>query len=168
MLNSYFKIAYRSLLKNKIFSLINILGLGVGLSACILIFEYISFEFSFDKFHTSADRIYRVVNDRYQNGKQTQHSTYSYPAITPIMAQDYPEIEAYTRILEPFGETLIKKQTTEFLLATKVFSLTRTFLRFLIFIYLSEKGNQPFAKNNQRFCQNESQRSIFHLMIYLK
>lgn len=114
MLNSYFKIAYRTLLKNKTFSLINILGLGISLAACFLIFEYVTYEFSFDKFHTHGDRIYRVINDRYQNGKQIQHSTYSYPAIAPIMAQDYPEIEAYTRLLEPFGETLIKADNRNF------------------------------------------------------
>jgi putative ABC transport system permease protein len=115
MLNSYFKIAYRSLFKNKTFSLINILGLGISLAACILIFEYISFEFSYDKFHTNSDRIYRVINDRFQHGRQIQHSTLSYPGISPAMTKDYPEIEDYTRILVPGGETLIKTKNRIFL-----------------------------------------------------
>lgn len=108
MLTSYFKITYRSLLKHKTFSLINILGLGISLAACILIFEYVSFEFSYDKFHSGSDRIYRIINNRYQNGKQIQHSTLSYPAVSPALVKDYPEIEGYSRILIPYGDAIIK------------------------------------------------------------
>lgn len=115
MLISYLKLAYRNLLKNKTFSLINILGLGLGLAAFILIFEYLTFEFSYDKFHGNADRIYRVINDRSQNGKQIQHSTYSYPAVSPAMAKDYAEIDAYSRILVPGGDALIKTENGIFL-----------------------------------------------------
>lgn len=115
MLTYYFKIAYRSLLKNKTFTAINILGLGISLAACILIFEYVSFAFSYDTFHTSSDRIYRIINDRYQNGKSIQHSTYSYPAVSPALAKDYPEIETYSRILVPGGDALVKTDKGIFL-----------------------------------------------------
>ena len=61
MFKNYFKIAVRNLWRHKVFSFINILGLAVGISACFLIYLYVSFETSYDNFHSKADRIYRVV-----------------------------------------------------------------------------------------------------------
>lgn len=64
MLFSYFKIAWRSLSRNKIYSAINVLGLSLGISACLVIYLITHFELSYDKFHPQRDRIYRVVLDR--------------------------------------------------------------------------------------------------------
>ena len=63
MLGNYFKIAWRNLLRNKTFSFINIFGLAIGMAACLLILQYVSFELSYDSFNTKADRIYRVICD---------------------------------------------------------------------------------------------------------
>ncbi|MGY3053084.1 putative ABC transport system permease protein [Pedobacter sp. UYEF25] len=61
MLKNYIKIAWRNLVKNKIFSLINILGLSIGIAVCMMIFLFILNEYSFDNFHKNGDRIYRVM-----------------------------------------------------------------------------------------------------------
>ncbi len=98
MLRSYFTIAFRNVLKNKVFSAINIFGLGIGLAACLLIFQFVSFELSYDTFNEKLDRMYRITNDRFQNGKLIQHGTITYPTIGPTMAKDFPEIETYTRL----------------------------------------------------------------------
>ncbi len=63
MLKNYLKIAFRNLWKHRVFSLINIMGLTVGMAACFLIFLYVRFELSYDNFHTKADRIYRLRAD---------------------------------------------------------------------------------------------------------
>jgi putative ABC transport system permease protein len=107
MLRNYLIIAFRNVAKNKVFSAINIFGLSIGLTACLLIFQFVSFELSYDKFHDKFDRIYRVTNDRFQNGKLIQHGTITYPTIGPTMAKDYPEIEEYTRLM-PGGELNIR------------------------------------------------------------
>jgi len=99
MFRHYVAIAYRSVLKNKTFSAINIFGLSIGLAACLLIIQFVSYELSFDTFHENFDRTYRVTNDRFQNGNLIQHGTITYPTIGPVMAKDYPEIEAYTRLM---------------------------------------------------------------------
>lgn len=109
MLQNYWTIAFRNLIKSKVFSMINILGLGIGLAACLLIFQFVSFELSFDQFNEKLDRTYRVTNDRFQNGKLIQHGTIMYPTIGPTMARDYPEIEEYTRLM-PGGEMNIKAE----------------------------------------------------------
>jgi putative ABC transport system permease protein len=99
MLKSYLRIAIRNVLKSKIFSVINVLGLGMGLAACLLIFEFVSYELSYDTFHEKLDRTYRITNDRFQNGKLIQHGTIMYPTIGPTMAKDFPEVEEYTRLM---------------------------------------------------------------------
>jgi putative ABC transport system permease protein len=109
MLRSYLTVALRNLLKNKAFSIINIFGLGIGLAACLLIFQFVSYELSYDKFNEKLSRTYRVTNDRFQNGKLIQHGTIMYPTIGPTMAKDFAEIEEYTRIM-PGGEMNIKAE----------------------------------------------------------
>ncbi len=107
MLSNYLVIAFRNILKNKVFSGINVIGLALGLAACLFIFQFVSFEFSYDTFHSKLDRTYRVTNDRFQHGKLIQHGTIMYPTIGPTMAKDYPEIEMYTRLM-PGGAMNVK------------------------------------------------------------
>lgn len=99
MLSNYLKIALRNLWKNKFQSAILIGGLAAGMGACMLLLQYVGYELSFDRFHTKADRIYRVVNERIQEGKTIQKGTITYPTIGPAMMKDYPEIANTTRIL---------------------------------------------------------------------
>ena len=75
MFKNYFKTAWRNLIKNKVFSIINIAGLSIGITACLLILQYVGFQLSFDRFNKNAEDIYRVTNDRYQNGTLIQHGT---------------------------------------------------------------------------------------------
>ncbi|MBA4055047.1 MAG: hypothetical protein C0490_10070, partial [Marivirga sp.] len=107
MLRNYILIAFRNVRKNKVFSAINIFGLGIGLAACLLIFQFVTFELSYDKFHEKFDRTYRITNDRFQNGKLIQHGTIMYPTIGPTMAKDFPEVETYSRLM-PAGDLNIK------------------------------------------------------------
>ena len=62
MLKNYFFIAFRNFWRHKMFSLINILGLAIGISASLVIYLIVQYEFSFDKFHKDGDRIYRIVS----------------------------------------------------------------------------------------------------------
>jgi putative ABC transport system permease protein len=106
MLKNYFITAWRNLLKNKLFSIINIAGLSVGIAACLLILQYVSFQLSFDRFNKHANDIYRVTNDRYQNGKLIQHGTITYSAIGKAMQNDFPEVINHVRV-RPSGGILI-------------------------------------------------------------
>ena len=63
MLKNYFKIAFRGFLRHKIFTLINIIGLSIGVSAALVIYLIIHFDLTFDKYHKDGDRIYRVVTN---------------------------------------------------------------------------------------------------------
>ncbi|MEM8907221.1 MAG: ABC transporter permease, partial [Bacteroidota bacterium] len=98
MLKNYFKIAVRNLSRNQFHSFILFFGLSLGITACLLLMEYVNFEWSYDRFHSKADRIYRVVNTRYQNGVLSQRGTITYPTIGPTMQKDFPEVEQYSRL----------------------------------------------------------------------
>jgi len=106
MIKNYFKTAWRNLWKNKVFSLINILGLSLGMAACLLILQYVNFELGYDHFNTNASDIYRVVNDRYQNNKLIQHGTITYSGVSKAMKDDFPEVLNYTRVL-PGGDQIV-------------------------------------------------------------
>ena len=106
MFKNYFKTAWRNLAKNKIFSLINIAGLSIGMAACLLILQYVSFQLSFDQFNKNANDIYRVYNDRYQNGKLIQHGTITYSAIGKAMQDDFPEVVNHTRMISFDNEVI--------------------------------------------------------------
>jgi putative ABC transport system permease protein len=106
MIKNYFKTAWRNLRKNKIFSLINIAGLSIGMAACLLILQYVNFELSYDQFNKNVNDLYRVYNDRYQNGKLVQHGTITYSAIGKAMQDDFPEITNHARV-EPFGKVIV-------------------------------------------------------------
>ncbi len=106
MLKNYLKIAWRNLVNNKAHSLINIVGLSIGMAACLLILEFVSFELSYDRFNKNAREIYRVTNDRFQNGKLVQHGTITYSAVGPAMKADFPEVLNNTRV-EPMGSLIL-------------------------------------------------------------
>lgn len=106
MIKNYFKITFRNLWKHKSFSAINILGLAIGMAACLLILQYVSFKLSFDQFHKNTGNIYRVVNDRYQQGKLIQHGTITYSGVGRAMNDDFEEVIQNTRVA-PSGEAII-------------------------------------------------------------
>src|SRR5215216_2432478 len=100
MFQNYLKIALRNLTKRKGYSLLNILGLTIGMSCCLLIFHYISFERSYDDFIPNAKDIVRLRLDSYQKGKLAWQSATIYPAIAPTIKKDYPEVEDFCRLYD--------------------------------------------------------------------
>jgi putative ABC transport system permease protein len=96
MIWNFFKIAYRSLLRHKAHSFINIAGLAIGLAACLLIFAYVQDELSYDRFHHKADRVFRVSSNMYpSDGEPNLFNTNGWP-VGERLREDYPEVEAVT------------------------------------------------------------------------
>ncbi len=77
MLRNYFQVAIRNLTKRKGFAFINILGLAIGVACCLLIAIYVFNELSYDRFHTKADRIYRVTQTTTTLAKEESFHTLS-------------------------------------------------------------------------------------------
>jgi len=97
MLRNYVKIALRNLFRNKLYSLINLLGLAIGMAACLMIFLWVQDELSYDRFHQNAERIYRVERKFDFRDMHGQAPITSGP-YGPAMVGDYPEIENFVRL----------------------------------------------------------------------
>ena len=74
MIRNYIKIAFRGFWKHKLFTLINIIGLSIGISAALVIYLIVNFDLTFDKFHKDNDRVYRVVTDFVYSGEPFYNS----------------------------------------------------------------------------------------------
>jgi putative ABC transport system permease protein len=113
MIRNYIKTAYRSLIKNKGFTVLNVLGLSLGLASCLLIILYVVDELSYDRYNTKADRIYRV-NEDLKLGENNVHYAVCMPPLAKTLKSDFPYIENTVRI-KNVGLRHVKKGTTNIL-----------------------------------------------------
>ncbi|MFC1726565.1 ABC transporter permease [candidate division KSB1 bacterium] len=97
MLKNYLKIAFRNIKKQKTYSFINIFGLAGGIACCLLIFLFVRFELSYDKFHKNADRTYRVVLERKYPGRVRTFGLTAIP-LAETLFTDFPEVAKAVRL----------------------------------------------------------------------
>ncbi|TPN88013.1 ABC transporter permease [Aquimarina algicola] len=98
MFRNYIKIAWRNLIKSKVYSGINIMGLAIGLTAGFLILLYVNFELSYDKFHAKGDRIYRVVSDL-KTPDGVMKTDVPSCAVSPHLQEEFPEVISAVRLM---------------------------------------------------------------------
>ncbi len=108
MFKSYLKIALRNIFRQRIYSFINIIGLAIGITCCILILLFVRYELSYDKFNKTADRIYRVTREWFnEDGTSNLHLARVAPPIGPLLKNEYPQIvKEETRLLQDGGVLL--------------------------------------------------------------
>src|SRR5919202_5687566 len=97
MFRNYFKTAWRNMLRNRLNTIINVGGLTTGIACVILIVLYVHDELSYDKFFKSADNIFQV-NLEGNFGGQQFYAAASPPPVGISMKNEFPEVEAYTRV----------------------------------------------------------------------
>jgi putative ABC transport system permease protein len=125
MLKNYLTIALRNLMKYKFISFINLFGLTVGLTCCLLILNYIRHELSYDTYHPDADRIYRVTRifNNPQTGAVSLHLGTIAPPFAPLLKNDFQEIEQISRFIDfsplpaltgPFSVMLSEKMAKKY------------------------------------------------------
>ena len=100
MIKNYLKTAYRSLWKNKGFTLLNVLGLSVGLATCLLIVFYVFDELSYDKYNVNAKQIYRITEDVKLNGNHMVSAATEAPMLGALKG-NFPQIEKSARLMPP-------------------------------------------------------------------
>ena len=161
MFKNYFKTAWRNLTKNKTFSFINIAGLSIGMTACLLILQYVSFELSYDQFNKNADDIYRVVNDRYQYGKLVQHGTITYSAIGKAMQNDFPDVINHARV-EPFGKSIISTNNKK-IADQNVLAVDNSFLTMFSYPFVAGDVQTALKDPHDAVVSESSARKIFDI-----
>jgi putative ABC transport system permease protein len=98
MIKNLLLTAFRNLKKNKFFSLLNILGLAVGMAVFLLIVQYVKFERSYENFIPNRENIYRVSLTSYRNNEVISAAAENYPAVGPALKNDIPEVTGYARL----------------------------------------------------------------------
>lgn len=102
MIKNYFTVAIRKFRRQKFYSLINLFGLTIGLASVILIMLYVMDELSYDRFHSKADRIYRVVENQYYAGQPVFPVAVTPSPLGPSLAAEFADVEKATRIWTSF------------------------------------------------------------------
>ncbi|MFQ5772352.1 MAG: ABC transporter permease, partial [bacterium] len=147
MFKSYFKIAFRSLLKYKGSSFVNIIGLAVGFSCSIIIFLYLQNELTYDSYHENADRIYRISSTFVTSGEPVRFAIAS-PALGPRLKEEFPEVEEYVRIITLPQMLFVQKERDIIFYEEHVVLADPSV--FKVFTY-------EFVKGNPATCLNEPQ-----------
>jgi len=144
MFKNYFKLAYRNLFNNKIFSTINITGLSIGMAAALLIFVWVQNELSFDHYHKDAERIYRMISHIDVGQDIWNWGSVPYP-FTKVAEEEIPEIEELTKV-RTLSETILKTETGDLV---KVKNLAYADEKWLaLFDYEIAEGDLATFQNN--------------------
>jgi putative ABC transport system permease protein len=141
MIRNYFKIAWRNITRQKGYSFINITGLAIGIAACLLILQYVSFELSYENFQTNKDRIYRVQQDRYDNGKLSTQWAAGAWAVGNSFKDAIPEVEDYVKVHQ--DDAAVAEVNNQPIKIDKVFFASSSF--FNIFTYPLVAGDKRTA-----------------------
>jgi len=145
MWKNFFKVAFRNIRKNQIFSLITIAGLAIGFASAILILLFISGELSFDRFHEKGDRIYRIYVDG-RMGEQQFRGAWTSMVMGPSFTEEIPEIENFVRF-DIYNQQLIWSGKDKFIEDNFMFA-DSSFFR--IFSVKMLKGDPVTALREQR------------------
>lgn len=148
MLKSYLKTAWRFLLKNKTFSLINIVGLATGTLCCLYILLYVQDQYSYDKQHKDVKDIYRITTSLELTGDKHNSATSS-PPITPAMKNDFGEVLQFTRLVttDGFGakQHLLRYKEKSFYQQDAVY-VDSTFFDVFNFHFVSGNANKVLSE----------------------
>jgi len=156
MIKNYFKIAWRNLIKNKVYSSINMLGLAIGVSCCVLIMLFVRSEFSYDKFHSKADRIYRVWQQEKSEGQEFINTVTPLSA-APVIQSSYPEVEATCRVFAT--NPIIKVDDRSFTDVVRM--VDSTFFNVFDFELLEGDKAMPFPTTNSVVLTQETAKKYF-------
>ncbi|MBC7873655.1 MAG: ABC transporter permease, partial [Ferruginibacter sp.] len=142
MIKNLFLVALRNFRKDKWYSLLNILGLTIGITFSLFLIFYITDELNFDRYHEKADRIYRIVSHIQERDKNLNWTSTQLP-LSPTLKRDFPEVEESARLLNR-ERTLFKNGNISFY-ENKLYYADSTL--FNIFTYQFAEGNAANALN---------------------
>lgn len=109
MFRNYFKIAIRNLYKNKVFTLLNVFGLALAMTICLLIFKYVQNELSYDKFNAS-NNIYRIVYYKYVNHELKNRYARSFIPLGPKLKENFADVKEDARLFPYYGDVKVNNQ----------------------------------------------------------
>jgi putative ABC transport system permease protein len=159
MIKNYFKIAWRNMMHHKAYSGINILGLAIGIAACMLILQYVWFELSYENFQVKKDRIYRVQQDRYDNGKLSTQWAAGAFGVGNAFKDAIPEIEDYVKVVQ--NGRVTTDVNNQPLKIEKVFFAGKSFFNIFTYPLVAGDKNTALKEPNTAALSETTARRIF-------
>jgi putative ABC transport system permease protein len=161
MIKNYLRVVFRNLAKNKAFSFINIVGLAVGMAACLLILQYVSFELSYDNFNTNSARLYRINQDRYTGGKLSTQWAAGSSAAGPSFKAAFPdEIESYVKLLTT-GQQMLSHGDDK-LVIPNTFLVGADFFKIFSYPLLQGDANTALKEPSSVVLSASTAKKLFH------
>ncbi|MDT0644544.1 ABC transporter permease [Zunongwangia sp. F363] len=161
MIRNYFKIAWRNIRANKLLTVLNIVGLGIGLCVCIILFASVSKEFSFDRMYANSEDIYRV---NMQTSEEYNYETWATMpnAVGPALASDIPQVKSMTRLIkDDFGATASLKIGDENFSEKKLYLADSTVFEFFDFQFTEGSKKDAFSQPNAIVISESSRKRLF-------
>jgi len=159
MLLNYVKIAWRNAWKNKLWAIINVTSLGIGIAAVLLIFLFIEDERSFDDQHLKGQQIFRLTEIQSFPGSNTQKVAISAPGMGPALMSDYPEVKSFTRYMG-YDRLLYKRDGTALIIDMSVVVDT-AFLEIFDFELISGNATSALVEPYSIVITQETARKFF-------
>lgn len=156
MIENILKVAYRYLAKHKAYTILNIVGLAVGIAAVILIMLFVRSEWSFNKMHSQGDRIHRAWLMEHYQGEIFNNTATPIP-LAPLLAANLPEVEAATRITEISAPIIHQGNTFNY----AVTMVDSTLFEIFDFELLKGDIKNPFPSKNSMIISEETAKIFF-------
>jgi len=159
MIKNYFKIAWRNLMRHKVYSGINIFGLAIGIAACLLILQYVNYELSYENFQVNKDRIYRVQQDRYDNGKLSTQWAAGAFGVGNAFKDAIPGIEDYVKVVST--DNVTAEVQNQPLKIEEVFYASTSFFKIFTYPLISGDKATALKEPNTAALSETTARKIF-------
>jgi len=155
---NYLKIAWRNIVRQKMYSFINIFGLAAGLAISILILLWVTSELGMNRFHDHGQHLYQVAT-RHQYGKDTGLSIGSPPALGPALKNDFPEVVNAARYVPPFSGMLLRFRDK--IIREQIGTADAAFFSMFTFPFVRGSAAKPFPDLHSLVITAEAARRIF-------
>ena len=160
MLKNYLLSTLRNITKRKGFSILNVLGLSIGLAASLLILQYVKDELSFDNFHANGENIYRVKYDYYKDGQRVFECATAFNNIGPTLKADYPEVENICRLYLRYGGGIVQYNDIS-MKETNVFIADQSFLEMFSYPLVAGERHHGIERAQHRRSGRSNGKKIF-------
>ena len=157
MLRNYLLTAWRNLTKNKLYSVINIGGLALGMAVSFMLLLYVFSEFSFDKFNKNGDRLYRVLRNQPSNG-ELETSTNTPIPLGPAVSKDFPEVDQVARTYWAYDELMTYQDKA---IKLQVLPVDPAFLNMFSFEFITGNSRQALADLSSIVLTQSGAKAIF-------
>ncbi len=159
MIRNYFKIAFRSLGKQKLYAFINILGLAMGIAICLLAYLYLRHEFSYDRWYADSEEMYRINGAFNSDGVNDVIPITPYP-LAGALVNEIPEVKASVKVSEAWKETLIEYDGKR-LYSNKYARVDSSFFKVFDMPFYAGNGKSALDKPDQVVVSQKFAESFF-------